>query len=110
MNFIRLSGGAPDVTLHDNKRRDIFVDLVLDIGNSRTCGILFEEGDFARGKMLELRDLSLPWISYENKTYDMRVVFRKADFGNDIILVEFMQNNVAKCITSCYNSSRNCER
>ena len=90
LNFIRLSGGAPDVTLHDNKRRDIFVDLVLDIGNSRTCGILFEEGDFARGKMLELRDLSLPWISYENKTYDMRVVFRKADFGNDIILDEEM--------------------
>lgn len=90
LNFIRLSGGAPDVTLHDNKRRDIYVDLVLDIGNSRTCGILFEEGDFARGKMLELRDLSMPWISYENKTYDMRVVFRKADFGNDIILDEEM--------------------
>lgn len=90
LNFIRLSGGAPDVTLHDNKHRDIYVDLVLDIGNSRTCGILFEEGDFARGKMLELRDLSMPWISYENKTYDMRVVFRKADFGNDIILDEEM--------------------
>lgn len=90
LNFIRLSGGAPDITLHDNKCRDIYVDLVLDIGNSRTCGILFEEGDFARGKMLELRDLSMPWISYENKTYDMRVVFRKADFGNDIILDEEM--------------------
>lgn len=90
LNFIRLSGGAPDIMLHDNKRRDIYVDLVLDIGNSRTCGILFEEGDFARGKMLELRDLSSPWISYENKTYDMRVVFRKADFGNDIILDEEM--------------------
>lgn len=90
LNFIRLSGGAPDITLHDNKCRDIYVDLVLDIGNSRTCGILFEEGDFARGKMLELRDLSMPWISYENKTYDMRVVFRKADFGNDIIIDEEM--------------------
>lgn len=90
LNFIRLSGGAPEITLHDNKRRDICVDLVLDIGNSRTCGILFEEGDFTKGKMLELRDLSSPWISYENKTYDMRVVFRKADFGNDIILDEEM--------------------
>lgn len=90
LNFIRLIGGAPEVTLHDNKRRDIFVDLVLDVGNSRTCGILFEEGDFTKGKMLELRDLSSPWISYENKTYDMRVVFRKADFGNDIILDEEM--------------------
>lgn len=90
LNFIRLSGGAPDVTLHNNQKRQIDVDLVLDIGNSRTCGILFEEGDFTKGKMLELRDLSNPWIYYENKTYDMRVVFRKADFGSDIVLDEEM--------------------
>ena len=89
LNFIRLSGGAPDVTLHSGKR-DIFVDLVLDIGNSRTCGVLFEEGDFTRSKMLELRDLSLPWITYENRSFDMRIVFRKADFGNDIVLDEDM--------------------
>lgn len=90
LNFIRLSGGAPEVTLHHNTRRDIMVDLVLDIGNSRTCGILFEEGEFTKGKMLELRDLTHPWKQYENKTFDMRVVFRKADFGNDIVLDEDM--------------------
>lgn len=90
LNFIRLNGGAPEVTLHSKKRQDINVDLVLDIGNSRTCGILFEEGQFTNGKMLELRDLSSPWITYENKTFDMRVVFRKADFGNDIVLDDEM--------------------
>ena len=90
LNFIRLSGGSPEVTLHNNLKRQIDVDLVLDIGNSRTCGILFEEGDFTKGKMLELSDLSNPWIYYENKTYDMRVVFRKADFGSDIVLDEEM--------------------
>ncbi|MGN1237056.1 MAG: virulence factor SrfB, partial [Bacteroidaceae bacterium] len=90
VNFIRLSNGAPEISLHDNPKHDINVDLVLDIGNSRTCGVLFEEGDFRRGKMLELTDLSMPWINYENKTYDMRVVFRKADFGNDIVLDEQM--------------------
>lgn len=90
LNFIRLSGGAPEVSLHNNWKRQKEVDLVLDIGNSRTCGILFEEGQFTEGKMLELRDLSKPWISYENKTFDMRVVFRKADFGNDIVLDEEM--------------------
>lgn len=89
LNYIRLSGASPEVTLHKGKH-DIFVDLVLDIGNSRTCGILFEEGDFRRGKMLELRDMSNPWVYYENKTFDMRIVFRKADFGNDIILDEEM--------------------
>ena len=89
-NYIRLSGGAPEVTLHNQPQNDIAVDLVLDIGNSRTCGILFEEGEFTKGKMLDLRDLSRPWILYENKTFDMRVVFRKADFGNDIVLDEEM--------------------
>ncbi|MDD7319100.1 MAG: virulence factor SrfB [Prevotellaceae bacterium] len=86
INFIRLSGGAPEVSLHNNKKKEINVDLVLDIGNSRTCGVLFEEGEFTRGKMLELRDLSEPWKTYENKTFDMRIVFRKTDFGNDIVL------------------------
>ena len=90
LNFIRLSGGAPEITLHHKPKSDIFVDLVLDIGNSRTCGILFEEGAFTKGKMLALRDLTTPHITYENKTFDMRIVFRKADFGNDIVLDEEM--------------------
>ncbi|MBQ5738577.1 MAG: virulence factor SrfB [Alistipes sp.] len=90
LNFIRLSGGAPEVTLHDKPQGDIPVDLVLDIGNSRTCGILFEEGQFTKGKMLELRNLTTPHITYENKTFDMRVVFRMADFGLDIVLDEEM--------------------
>jgi len=90
INFIRLSGASPEVTLHDNKEKDIYVDLVLDIGNSRTCGVVFEESKFTRGKMLALTDLTQPWIEYENKTYDMRIVFRKADFGNDIVLKEDM--------------------
>lgn len=90
LNFIRLSGASPEISLHNNTKKEINVDLVLDIGNSRTCGILFEEGEFTKGKMLELRDLSEPYRYYENKTFDMRVVFRKADFGNDIVLDEEM--------------------
>lgn len=90
LNFIRLIGASPDVTLHDNRRHDIFVDLVLDIGNSRTCGILFESGQFTKGEMLALRDLSEPWNLNINRSFDMRVVFRRADFGNDIVLDEEM--------------------
>ena len=85
VNFIRLMGLAPEVTLHNNMRRQVDVDLVLDIGNSRTCGVLFEEGDFTKAMMLELRDMSDPSKSYE-KSFDMRLAFRKADFGNDIVL------------------------
>lgn len=88
LNYIRLVNAAPEIALHDNKKKVLPVDLVLDIGNSRTCGVLFEEGDFTKSKMLELRNLSKPWISYENKSFDMRIAFRKADFGNDIVLDE----------------------
>lgn len=90
INLIRLSGGAPDVQLHNNMDNGIDVDLVLDIGNSRTCGILFEEGDFTRAKMLSLRDMSKPWVEYEDKSFDMRVAFRRADFGNDMPLDMFV--------------------
>ena len=87
INHIRLSGNAPNVTLHncsDNKDT-IKVDIVLDVGNSRTCGVLFEEGSFLKREMLELRDMGCPWNTY-NSSFDMRLVFRKADFGNDILL------------------------
>ena len=82
INQLRLMG-APKVELHYRPASAIDVDLVLDIGNSRTCGVVFEEGDFRQGKMLELRDLSMPWMTYEN-SFDMRVAIRKADFGSDI--------------------------
>ena len=85
VNFIRLIGAAPEILLHNNQRKKIDVDLVLDIGNSRTCGVLFEEGDFTKAMMLELRDMSDPSKTYE-KSFDMRLAFRKADFGNDIVL------------------------
>lgn len=59
------------------------VDLVLDIGNSKTCGILFENGDFTKREMLAMRDMTQPWIIHD-RSFDMRVVFRQADFGDDI--------------------------
>ena len=85
VNFIRLCGAAPEVTLHNSQRKVLDVDLVLDIGNSRTCGVLFEEGDFTKAMMLELRNMSDPSKTYQ-KSFDMRLAFRKADFGNDIVL------------------------
>lgn len=84
INFIRLIGASPTITLHHNEQ-EIPVDFVLDIGNSRTCGVLFEEGAFTKATMLELRDLSDPHITY-NSSFDMRLAFRQVDLGNDIVL------------------------
>jgi len=64
------------------------VDLVLDIGNSRTCGILIEQfpgesrADLARSFPLEIRDLSRPEFHYSG-LFPSRVEFADLRFGND---------------------------
>lgn len=62
------------------------VDLVLDIGNSRTTGILVESvpGRPTRlkdGYLLQLRDMSRPEKIYA-EPFDTRVEFRNMSFGN----------------------------
>lgn len=83
INFLRLSEAAPRITLYNKTDNRIPVDMSIDIGNSRTCAVLFEQGDFTKARMLRIQDLSEPWRSYEN-AFDMRIVFRKADIGGDI--------------------------
>lgn len=83
INYLRLSGAAPEATLYNKETKQIPVDMSVDMGNSRTCAVLFEKGDFTKARMLRLRDLSEPWRTYEN-AFDMRVVFRRADFGGDL--------------------------
>lgn len=86
INYLRLSGAAPEVTLyHQEDDKAIPVDMSIDVGNSRTCAVLFEKGDFTKSRMLRFRDLSEPWRTYEN-AFDMRLVFRRADFGGDLTL------------------------
>lgn len=84
INLIRLASPLK-VILHDKKgeHEKIPVDLVLDIGNSRTCGVLFENGDLTKKSMLKIRDLTDPDKTYD-KPFDMRVVFRRVDLGTDI--------------------------
>lgn len=58
----------------------INVDLVVDMGNSKTTAVLFEEGRFDKVDMVELQDFSHPFLS-EKSPFDMNVVFNRADFG-----------------------------
>ena len=83
INYLRLAGGAPEVILYNKTDKQIPVDMSVDIGNSRTCAVLFENGDFTKAKMLRLRDMSEPWRSYEN-AFDMRIVFRMTEVGGDL--------------------------
>ncbi len=64
----------------------IDVDLILDIGNSRTCGILSEQAldddvtNIGKPAILELRDLSRPELVV-TEPFDSRVEFFSASFG-----------------------------
>jgi hypothetical protein len=77
-------------TLSDAGRHvPVEVDLVLDIGNSRTCGILMESHaddrmDLNDSYVLELRDLARPEQAY-GKPFESRVEFARASFGKDAV-------------------------
>lgn len=68
----------------------IDVDLVLDLGNSRTCGLLIEthpdelSADVTQAVKLNLRDLGRPEQVYADP-FDSRLEFNKASFGWDDI-------------------------
>jgi hypothetical protein len=79
----------PKITLYSNQNIAYSnVDLVVDIGNSRTCAVLFDNGDFTKMSPLELQDFTLPILNGElNKyhdSFDMRLAFREADFGGKL--------------------------
>lgn len=84
--FIQKFGKLPVVTLYSTKNKEYGnVDLVVDIGNSRTCAVLFDNSDFTKSSPLELQDFTNFVVNGElNKyrdSFDMRLAFREADFG-----------------------------
>ncbi|MBV9758840.1 MAG: virulence factor SrfB, partial [Alphaproteobacteria bacterium] len=92
--LLESSGLLPRIRLLDVVSRDlgyapVMVDLVLDIGNSRTCGILIEEHpgqgiNLSDSYPLALRDLSRPELVH-GKPFSSRVEFTRASFGRDAI-------------------------
>jgi len=89
MRYIQRLNVVPTITLFsDNNVSRGDVDLVVDIGNSRTCAVLFDEGDFEKSSPLLLQDFSVPVFNHElNKyhdSFDMRLAFREADFGGNL--------------------------
>lgn len=91
LRFLHDEVAPPRVTFLDTVSEPgltpIDVDLVLDVGNSRTCGILIE-ADPDRGTnlndayRLELRDLSRPEL-VTAEPFDSRLEFAAASFGRD---------------------------
>jgi len=75
-----------DTVSEDRRWQCVDVDLVLDIGNSRTCGILIESYPDSQGvdlnnsHALALRDLGRPELQFR-RPFESRVEFAQADFG-----------------------------
>lgn len=66
--------------VNDLQVTPINVDLVVDMGNSKTTAVLFENGCFNKVAMLELQDFTHP-VQSEQSPFEMNVVFDKAGFG-----------------------------
>lgn len=87
LEVLHNSGIVPSVRVIDPVRAEpVDVDLVLDIGNSRTAGMLIERhaGDgmgLSQSVVLELRDLSEPGLRH-TEPFGSNVAFVRQKFGD----------------------------
>lgn len=93
MNYLSKKNILPVVRLYKDEGDYIDVDMVIDIGNSKTTALLIE--DPYKAKFTQVRPLSLTDFSNlvriddkgnvsvrsSNEPFDMRLAFRKVDFG-----------------------------
>ena len=97
IRFIQHQKIMPQMTLYSDKQYEYGnVDLVIDIGNSRTCVVLIDQVSandsekFKNSSLLELQNFSNPIIKGElnksRESFDMRLAFSQADFGNFTIV------------------------
>ncbi len=96
LRYIQQFGNLPTITLYSNQNTVYGnVDLVVDIGNSRTCAVLFDNSDFTRLSPLVLQDFTTPVLNGSlNKhadSFDMRLAFREVDFGGKFGLINSRQ-------------------
>ena len=92
INYIARHRLFPKVSLYkDVEVETKDVDMVIDIGNSRTTALLIEESSsFNQVRHLELVDYTCPLkhdsqgtsVRKYSTPFDMRLVFRRADFGD----------------------------
>ena len=92
INYLAQHRAFPDIKLykdHDVETQN--VDMVVDIGNSKTTALLIENStNFNQVRMLSMQDYTHLTTTIDGYTqlnkhahpFDMRIAFRKADFGS----------------------------
>ena len=91
INYLAQNKLFPSVRLYKDRNVEVRnVDMVVDIGNSRTTALLIEDNsNFNQVRNLSLVDYTdmldssddAPWIRSHDDPFDMRLAFRKLDFG-----------------------------
>lgn len=76
---------TPEIQIFTDQTKKIPVDLVIDIGNSATCALLFENQNeenftFDKVKKLTIQDYSNPQLEH-NQPFPMNLIFCEANFG-----------------------------
>ncbi len=76
-----------NIQLLPQKSTQVSVDMTIDIGNSNTCALLFEESNsdsfsFNKVKKLEIQDLKKPYLTY-NEPFSSDIVFSKPSFNDN---------------------------
>ena len=92
INYLAKQGSFPKIKLYKDTDVEIKdVDMVVDIGNSRTTALLIEDNtNFNQVRQLELTDYTnlikeageSIIINKHDEPFDMRLAFRKVDFGD----------------------------
>jgi len=86
MKWLSSQGESPELQLFTDDVRKKAVDLVIDIGNSATCALLFENKDndnfeFDSVKKLIIQDYTNPHHEYD-ASFPMNVMFTESNFGD----------------------------
>ena len=91
IDYLVSTGQMPEITLvRDKGVSHIGVEMIIDIGNSKTAAILFENRDFTKVKPLTLQNFTSPLspngkLNRSQEAFDMRLAFQKVSFGENLI-------------------------
>lgn len=89
VDFISNHCSLPDIRLIRDQNVDLIpVEMIIDIGNSRTAAILYE-GEFAKVQPLSLLNMNTPVdangkLNRTDESFDMRIAFQNVNFGDNI--------------------------
>ena len=115
ISYIYRLGILPEVKLfNDEDLKSIDTNLILDIGNSRTFGLIAEDPidpSFSKSATVQIRNLETGEV-YKDP-FDMRLCFKKEDFGVATIDGAFRWPSVVRlgkeAMSNIYNGNQNYE-